>query len=83
MIVISFKSTHDALEMEDVFDEKNIELRTIPTPREITAGCGVSLKIRKEDLLEAKKILDEYDIINRQIYEELKLDSHKEYKLLE
>jgi hypothetical protein len=82
MIIISFKSTHDALEMEYVFEGKNIEFRTIPTPREITAGCGISLRLSENDLVQAKKILDEYDIINRQVYKE-KIDGKKKIYTLD
>lgn len=83
MIIIAFASTHDALEVEEALIENNIELRTIPTPREITAGCGISLRVEEEFLQYVKKILTEHDIINRQIFYENIEEGKKNYKLIE
>ncbi len=41
---MSFESTHYAIMMEKKLKEKH-ETIMIPTPREITASCGLSLKI--------------------------------------
>lgn len=43
-LVISFESTHDAMQMEKRL-KKKFQLEMIPTPRSITASCGLSLKI--------------------------------------
>ncbi|MFP4457838.1 MAG: DUF3343 domain-containing protein [Clostridia bacterium] len=83
MIIIAFSSTHDALEVEEALIDNNIKLRTIPTPREITAGCGISLKLDEEFLQCVKQILIEHDIINRQIFYETIEEGRKEYKLIE
>jgi len=83
MIIVAFASTHDALEIEDALMENNIDLRTIPTPREITAGCGISLKLDLKHLRYVRKILEEHDIINRQIFHEIIDEGKKTYKLIE
>lgn len=82
MIIVAFASTHDALEIEDALMENNIDLRTIPTPREITAGCGISLKLDTEHLQYVNKILKEHDIMNRQIFYEIIDEGKKSYKLI-
>lgn len=48
--VISFESTHYAIMTEKKLKEKH-PVEMIPTPRCITASCGLSLKI-EADLLE-------------------------------
>lgn len=48
--VISFESTHYAMMMEKRLKEK-FKINMIPTPRSITASCGLSLKI-SPDLIE-------------------------------
>lgn len=41
--VIVFDSTHHAIQTEKRLKEK-FHIATIPTPREITASCGLSIK---------------------------------------
>lgn len=41
-VVITFHTTTDAMAMEQVCKEKNVEGRLIPVPRIITAGCGLA-----------------------------------------
>ncbi len=41
--VIVFDSTHYAIQTEKRLKEK-FQIQTIPTPREITASCGLSIK---------------------------------------
>lgn len=55
--VISFNSTHHAIKSEKILKEEGIELRMIPTPREITASCGLSIKFEEKDLVAVKDIM--------------------------
>ncbi len=48
--VITFPNTHFAIQAEDVMKDKNIFYRTIPTPREITRSCGLSIIFQLEDM---------------------------------
>lgn len=54
--LITFDSTHSAIRSEKELMNK-INVRIIPVPREITTGCGLSLKLNTEDLDEAREIL--------------------------
>jgi len=47
--VIAFESTHYAILTEKMLKEK-FKVEMIPTPRIITASCGLSLKIPKDSL---------------------------------
>lgn len=47
--VIAFESTHYAIMVEKNLKGK-YNIQTIPTPREITASCGLSIMFQAEDL---------------------------------
>ena len=47
--VISFEQTTDAMAMEQTCLAREIPGRLIPTPTEITAGCGLAWRMREED----------------------------------
>lgn len=57
--VITFQSTQCALLGEKHLVEKNVELIVIPTPREISASCGLALKIYCRDLEPVRRELAE------------------------
>ena len=42
-IVVTFANTTDAMKMEAVCTEKNVQGRMIPVPKVISAGCGLAL----------------------------------------
>lgn len=54
--LITFDSTHSAIRAEKELMDK-LSVRIIPVPREITTGCGLSLKLEMEDLDMAREIL--------------------------
>ncbi len=49
MNVITFRSTHHAMKTEKALKNANLDIKMIPTPREITASCGLSIKFKDED----------------------------------
>ncbi len=55
--IIAFYSTHDAMKAESVLIGAGLIIKLIPTPSEISAGCGFSVKVLKEELEKAKEIL--------------------------
>lgn len=46
--IISFESTHDAMAAEKLLKER-LSVVMLPTPRCITASCGISLRFALED----------------------------------
>ncbi|OJT74733.1 hypothetical protein BM530_14345, partial [Clostridioides difficile] len=50
MYIVSFNSTHHAIRSEKLFGENSLKVMALPTPREITASCGISIKFSFEDM---------------------------------
>ncbi|MTI46213.1 DUF3343 domain-containing protein [Sporosalibacterium faouarense] len=75
--VITFNSTHHAIKGEKVLNEKGLDIRTIPTPREITASCGLSIRFATEDLEKVRKIIGDIALDIKGIYEVKKMLSDK------
>ncbi|QZY55117.1 DUF3343 domain-containing protein [Crassaminicella profunda] len=54
--VISFESTHHAIQTESRLKNEFV-IETIPTPREISASCGLSIKFSLEKFSDIMKAL--------------------------
>ncbi len=48
-MIIAFSSTHQAIRFERLLIE-HFAIELIPTPRDVSASCGLSLKFEAEDL---------------------------------
>ena len=48
-LVVTFKTTTQAMAAEKFCQQNGLPGRIIPVPREITAGCGLSWKAAPED----------------------------------
>lgn len=46
--VLTFDSTHAALSAQKALVQAEVSCFTIPTPRAISAGCGIALKLQRE-----------------------------------
>ncbi|MDR7869804.1 MAG: DUF3343 domain-containing protein [Tissierellaceae bacterium] len=57
--LITFKSTNYALQGEQVFKENNFVFKTIPTPRDVSTSCGLSLLFLVEDVDKAKELINQ------------------------
>ena len=60
--VISFDSTHHAIKGEKLFKDVNLNIRMMPTPREITASCGLSIRFEVGDLEEVEDIINQEEL---------------------
>ena len=67
MYIVSFNSTHHAIRSEKIMEENGL-IRTLPTPREIAASCGISIKFEYDKLEEVKKILKDNGIEYRGLF---------------
>ena len=50
MYIVSFNSTHHAIRLDKLLGEASVRATTLPTPREITASCGISIRFLYEDI---------------------------------
>ncbi|MCR1899265.1 DUF3343 domain-containing protein [Irregularibacter muris] len=55
--IIAFNSTHHAISTEQALKEAQKKIMMIPTPREITSSCGLSLQIQEKDIPFAQETL--------------------------
>ncbi|MDB8794018.1 DUF3343 domain-containing protein [Romboutsia sp. 1001216sp1] len=77
MYIVSFNSTHHAIRTEKLLKEKEIVCTTLPTPREITASCGISIRFLYNDIEKVKETLRESDVEYKGIYKIAKLENGK------
>ena len=62
--VIAFVNTHAAISTQKALEEAGLPAHIMPTPREITAGCGLSLRFPPERYAEVKQLVECLDIPN-------------------
>lgn len=81
MYIVSFNSTHHAIRCEKIFIENNIKVSTLPTPREISSSCGISIRFPEENLEDVKKLLEVNEVMYHGIFKIKRLeDGKKEIK---
>ncbi|PZE19077.1 DUF3343 domain-containing protein [Paenibacillus xerothermodurans] len=68
MLLMAFDSTQQAIRAEMLLDYAEIENDICPTPKEVTAGCALSLQFPREDYERVKEIVAEEKIEIRGIY---------------
>ena len=68
MYIISFNSTHHAIRTDKLLNEADIKSTTLPTPREITASCGISIRFLLDNLENIKDIVRSNKIEIKGIY---------------
>lgn len=67
-LVMAFDSTHQALRAEMLLEYAEIEIDICPTPKEITAGCALSIQFNRQDLERVEEIVREQSVEIRGIY---------------
>jgi hypothetical protein len=55
--LIAFDSTQQALRAEMLLEYADIEIDLFPTPKEITAGCALSIAFHEADLERVRSII--------------------------
>ena len=65
-VILVWSSSH-AIRVEHVLNQAGIACKLIPTPRQFTSDCGLSVRIKREDAHAAREALDhawaEYEAI--------------------
>ncbi len=82
-VLIVFDSTHHALQAEQALQSVGLPLNTIPTPREISASCGLSLSITSEHLPIALRLMHEQGVVFRSVYDVTLREGKKHYLVRE
>ena len=75
MYIVSFNSTQYAMRADKLIRENNITSTTLPTPREITASCGISIRFLKEDLEKVSSILKNNSVEFKGLYHIKRLEN--------
>ncbi len=68
LMLIAFDSTQQALRCEMLLEYANIEINICPTPKEITAGCALSIEFPGEEAEKVKQIIETEHVEIRGIY---------------
>jgi len=56
-VILTFATTHHALAAENVLLMRKLWHEMLPTPRDLTLSCGLSLLVRGADYLDVRNIL--------------------------
>lgn len=57
LMLIAFDSTQQALRAEMLLEYADIEIDICPTPKQITAGCALSIEFPDSDLIQVQEII--------------------------
>ena len=57
-VVLARSSSH-AIRVEHVLNQAGIACKLIPTPRQWTSDCGISVRVARADVTVAKRAMDE------------------------
>ncbi|MEW9671675.1 DUF3343 domain-containing protein [Ammoniphilus sp. 3BR4] len=82
-ILIAFDSTQQAIRTEMLLEFADIDIDTRPTPKEITAGCALSIEFPEKDLSVAAQIIHNEKVEVRGFFQRSEegykpIDWHKE-----
>lgn len=68
VMLLAFDSTQQALRAEMLLEYADIEIDIRPTPKEITAGCALSIEFPGESLVQVQEIIESENVEIRGIY---------------
>ncbi|MEK3839255.1 MULTISPECIES: DUF3343 domain-containing protein [unclassified Paenibacillus] len=67
-LLLAFDSTQQALRAEMLLEYAEIEIDIFPTPKEITAGCAMSIQFYRSALDEVRVLVEEQNVEIRGIF---------------
>lgn len=68
VMIIAFDSTQQALRAEMLLEYADIEIDIRPTPKQITAGCALSIEFSSTDLEKVNQIIQDESVEIRGIF---------------
>lgn len=69
LLLMAFDSTQQALRAEMLLEYAEIEIDLCPTPKQVTAGCALSIQFPANELDNVKSIIQSETVIIRGIFE--------------
>ncbi|WP_202113227.1 DUF3343 domain-containing protein [Paenibacillus sp. MMS18-CY102] len=70
-MLIAFDSTQQALRMEMLLEYVEIEIDLCPTPKQVTAGCALSIRFPDEDELRVWEVIRLENVEIRGMFREI------------
>ncbi|WP_442951684.1 DUF3343 domain-containing protein [Paenibacillus sp. GYB003] len=70
-MLIAFDSTQQALRTEMLLEYADVEIDIRPTPKEITAGCALSIDFPAERFEQVKAIIEQESVEIRGIFRKM------------
>ncbi|MFB9754003.1 DUF3343 domain-containing protein [Paenibacillus hodogayensis] len=70
-MLIAFDSTQQALRTEMLLEYADVDIDIRPTPKEITAGCALSIDFPADDLEQVKSIIHDENVEIRGIFRKI------------
>ncbi len=70
--LITFANSHLVLKAEKSLESENMDIKVIPLPTEISAGCGLSIICDLDKISDSTNILDKNEIQYKKIYKVIK-----------
>ena len=67
-VVLTFDSIHDVIKAEKIIVRHEIWCDLIPTPRELSSDCGMSIECRTDDLPDLESLRESGALEWRDIY---------------
>ena len=67
-VVLAFDSIHDVIQAEKIIVEHGIWCDLVPTPRELSSDCGMSIECRCEDLPDLESLRESGALTWRDIH---------------
>lgn len=67
-MLIAFDSTQQALRAEMLLEYADVDIDICPTPKEITAGCALSIHFPEEDMETVKDVIEQEHVEIRGIF---------------
>ncbi len=76
-LLIAFDSTQQALRAEMLLEYADIEIDLFPTPKDVTAGCALSILFPEKDLSVVQNIIEQERVEIRGIFTKNNLEHYE------
>ena len=66
--IITFENTNHAIKAEQCLLEQKLNVGVLPLPSNISAGCGICIRLTSGEIKEALEVLSEKNITGIKVY---------------